>query len=89
MDLKKKILLMIVDKLGLEDDVDVENFDYDTPLFDAENGLGLDSIDVLELYVGVKKEFGIKVPNEKRSIFKSVSTIFDYISEVIGDEDEQ
>ena len=48
----------------------------------GNEGLGLDSIDVLELIVLLEKEYGIKLssPSEGKEIFKSVSTIADYVS---------
>lgn len=51
------------------------------PLFGE--GLGLDSIDSIELAVLMEREYGIKIndPKEGRKIFTSVSTIVDYILE--------
>lgn len=53
----------------------------DTPLF-GEEGLGLDSIDALELGMAVKKRFGVNLSGtteENRSRFASVKTLADYI----------
>ena len=62
--LEKTILNMIIDALSLED-VDVENFDYDVSIFASHDkegkGLGLDSVDSLELVVSLRSNFGIKV----------------------------
>ncbi|PXV93246.1 acyl carrier protein [Lachnotalea glycerini] len=85
MQLKEKVLKMVIERLGLEDDIDVNNYEYDMPLFETEIGLGLDSVDVLELFVGMKKDFGIKVPDDKKEVFKSVTTMSDYILQVSGE----
>jgi len=54
MELEKRILDLIIDTLSLED-VDTENFDYDVSIFASQDkegrGLGLDSVDALELVV--------------------------------------
>ena len=51
----------------------------DSPIFG--DGLGLDSIDALEIVVMLESEFGIKVKNESsaRDYFKSVSTLADFV----------
>lgn len=73
-DLKVKI----IDILNLED-VSVEDIKNDDPLFG--DGLGLDSIDALELIVLLDKEYGIKItdPKEGKTIFQSVEVMADYI----------
>jgi acyl carrier protein len=57
-----------------------EDIDTEAPLFGE--GLGLDSIDALELIVLLEKNYGIKLANpaEGKAIFKSVATIADYVS---------
>ena len=57
-----------------------EDIENDAPLFG--DGLGLDSIDALELIVLLEKQYGIKLanPGEGKDIFKSVTTIADYVS---------
>ena len=73
-DLKVKI----IEILNLED-VSVEDIRNDDPLFG--DGLGLDSIDALELIVLLDKEYGIKItdPKEGKTIFQSVGVMADYI----------
>ena len=73
-DLKVKI----IEILNLED-VSVEDIKNDDPLFG--DGLGLDSIDALELIVLLDKEYGIKItdPKEGKTIFQSVEVMADYI----------
>ena len=74
-----KIKEIIVRSLDLEE-VEPEAIETEAPLFGE--GLGLDSIDALELGMAIKKEFGIafsKDPAENKKVFYSVKTIADYI----------
>jgi len=58
----------------------------DEPLFGG--GLGLDSIDALEIVVMLESEFGIKVKNETtaRDSFRSISTLANYVEQKLGQE---
>ena len=78
-DLKSRIKGMMVENLMLK--MAPEDIGDDTPLFSPE-GLALDSIDALELAVGIEKNFGIATPSAEvaRHAFVSVSTIATYIS---------
>lgn len=78
-ELIEKLKEQIIEALNLED-VKPENIDNDAPLFGE--GLGLDSIDALELIVLIEKNYGIKLENpaQGREIFKSVNTMADFIS---------
>ena len=69
---------LIIKQLNLEV-VTLETFDPDMPLFGE--GLGLDSIDAIELIVLLDKNYGIKIGDSKegRKIFKSVRTIAEYV----------
>ena len=69
----------IIDALNLEE-ISPEDIDNNEPLFGA--GLGLDSIDALELIVILDRYYGIKLANpaEGKEIFKSVSSIADYVA---------
>jgi acyl carrier protein len=71
---------LIIKQLNLQE-VKPESFDENTPLFGE--GLGLDSIDALELVVLLDKNYGIKLydPKEARKIFQNVATVADYIEE--------
>lgn len=73
-DLKK----YIIDELNLED-LTPEDIDADAPLFGS--GLGLDSIDALEIILILEKYYGIKLANsaEAKPIFYSVRTLAEYI----------
>ena len=79
-DLKTRVKQLIVRQLKL--DVDPASIKDDAPLFgDAAEGLGLDSIDALELVLGVEKEFGIKVQDEEVGVsaFASVNALCDFV----------
>ncbi|MBO6012427.1 MAG: acyl carrier protein [Bacteroidales bacterium] len=73
-----KLNEQIIDALNLED-VRPDDIENDAPLFGE--GLGLDSIDALELIVLMEKYYGIKLQNpaEGKEIFKSVNCMADYI----------
>ncbi len=68
----------IIEALKL-DGVTSEDIDADAPLFGE--GLGLDSIDALELMLLLEKNYGIKLKNpaEGKEVFKSVRTMAEYI----------
>ena len=70
----------IIEALNLED-VKPEEIDNDAPLFGE--GLGLDSIDALELIVLMEKKYGIKLKDasEGRKIFQSIHVMADYIAQ--------
>ena len=69
----------IIEALNLED-MTAQDIDAEAPLFG--DGLGLDSIDALELIVLLEREYGIKLTNpaEGKKIFKSVASIADFVS---------
>ena len=60
-------------------DVEIEDMDENAPLFGE--GLGLDSIDALELIVLLERNYGIKLANpaQGKEIFKSIASIADYV----------
>ncbi|WP_068595609.1 phosphopantetheine-binding protein [Vaginella massiliensis] len=70
----------VVEVLNLED-INADEIDPKEPLFGE--GLGLDSIDALELIVLMDKEFGIKItdPKQGKTIFESIETMAKYITE--------
>lgn len=75
LELKEKI----IEALNLEE-MSPEELDTDTALFG--DGLGLDSIDALELIVLLEKNYGIKLANpaEGKAIFKNVRTIAEFVN---------
>jgi acyl carrier protein len=71
---------MIIDTLNLED-VTVQEIDDDSPLF--REGLGLDSIDALELVVAIEKTFNIIIEDEDvgKTAFASINALASFIQE--------
>jgi len=69
----------IIEVLNLED-VKLEDIDENAPLFGE--GLGLDSIDALELIVLMEKVYGIKLsdPNQGKEVFKSIKVMAEFIT---------
>ena len=69
----------IIESLNL-DGVKPESIKSDAPLF-GDQGLGLDSIDALELIVLMEKNYGIKLKDPKmgKQIFSSVQTMAEYV----------
>lgn len=79
--LENELKQLIVDTLRLED-VEPGEIDVSEPLF--FDGLGLDSLDALELGVAISKKYGIKLtndPDENRKVFASVNAMAQYIVE--------
>ena len=78
-ELEKQLKQQIIEVLNLED-MSPEDIEADAPLFG--DGLGLDSIDALELIVLLEKHYGIKLsdPSEGKAIFKSIHTMADYVA---------
>jgi len=79
-DLRTRIKEMLVKSLMLQ--TTAEEIGDDLPLF-GPGGLGLDSIDALELVVSMEKTFGVGVPNSEvaAKALRTVNTIHDYILE--------
>jgi len=79
-ELKAELKAKIIEALNLEE-VTVDEIEDQAPLFG--DGLGLDSIDALELTVLLDKDYGIKVTDPKigKTIFQSIETLAAYISE--------
>lgn len=79
-DLKTQIKQMIIDRLKLEGMTPGEIEDQ-APLFGE--GLGLDSIDALELVLGIEQVFGVKIEDESAGLkaFKNVDTLTAFIAE--------
>ncbi len=75
----EEIKQLIIDALDLED-ITVEDIEDDAPLFNE--GLGLDSIDALELGMALKKKYNLQMgpdSDENKKYFYSVKTLADFI----------
>lgn len=75
----EKLKTQIIEQLNLAE-VKPEDIKPDAPLFGE--GLGLDSIDALELIVLLEKHYGIKIedPKDGKTIFQSIRTMAEYIT---------
>jgi acyl carrier protein len=84
-ELITEVKKLIVERLKLEE-ITVEDIITDAPLFGE--GLGLDSIDALELVIGLEKEYGVSIPDAEvgKKVFQSVRTIAQYIVDNHGKE---
>lgn len=79
--LHTELKTLIIDVLNLED-ITVEDIDTDAPLFN--DGLGLDSIDALELGLAIKKTYNIVIDADDtntRHHFASIANLAHYISQ--------
>lgn len=77
-ELIKQLKQDIIEALSLEDVV-ADDFDADTPLF--IEGLGLDSIDALELILLMERKYGVKIedPKERRNVLRNVRAMAECI----------
>lgn len=76
--LHRRVKELIINRLQLEG-VTPEDIDDAAPLFG--DGLGLDSIDALELVIGIEKEFGVRIQDEEvgTKAFASVNALVDFL----------
>ena len=80
MQLEQQLKQLIIDSLALED-ISIEDIETDMPLFSSE-GLGLDSVDALELGLAVQKTFGLQLDGDQtqlRYYFESVDKLAHFI----------
>lgn len=80
-ELENEIKALIIDALSLED-VSPDDIDPEAPLFNE--GLGLDSIDALELGLALQKTYGVKLPSDPeqtRHHFTSIRALGAFVAE--------
>ena len=80
-ELAEELKVLLIDALDLED-IGPEDIETDAPLFG--DGLGLDSIDALELGVAIQKRYDLKIDTTSEDIgkwFYSIKSLSEYISE--------
>ena len=72
---------VLIKYLNLED-IDASEIDDKDPLF-GDDGLGLDSVDSIELVLAIEKEYSVKISDTKQydTIFSSVDTLLKYIND--------
>lgn len=74
-----EIANLIIEAINLED-VDANDIDPQAPIFNS--GLGLDSIDALEISLALSKTYGIKIKSSDKNvndIFSSIATLTDFV----------
>ncbi|MEA3412399.1 MAG: phosphopantetheine-binding protein [Pseudomonadota bacterium] len=80
-DMIEELKILLVSELNLEE-MSPEDIDANAPLF--RDGLGLDSIDALELAVLLDKKYGIKIKSSderNKEIFSSLTALADFVAE--------
>src|SRR5437764_3986838 len=87
-DLRRKLKELLIERLKFED-MTPDDIADDDPLF--AGGLGLDSIDALEIVVMLESEFGIRVKNETsaRDNFKSIATLAEFVESRLAQQTPQ
>lgn len=70
---KAKIKEMLCDRLGIDPDV----LSYDTTLFGE--GIGLDSIDSLEIISAIDEEYGVSMTGVGKEHFRNIDALADYV----------
>jgi acyl carrier protein len=80
-ELRSTIKRLLVTELNLKGR-DPETIEDDGPLFGG--GLGLDSLDALQLAISIEEQLGVRIPEgeEARTIFQSVRSLADYVAKV-------
>ena len=81
MSLENELKELIIEALMLED-VAIGDIDSDEPLF--VEGLGLDSIDALELAMAIDKKYGVRIKaddEENKTIFSNVRSLAEYVGQ--------
>lgn len=85
MTIENEVKELIIKALELED-IEPSDIEDEAPLF--VDGLGLDSIDALELGMALKKKYNLKMGSDKeenKKYFYSVKTLADYIRSNVGE----
>lgn len=81
---RRKLILdlkeMLIEKLSLS--LEPNEIAEDASLFGS--GLGLDSIDALEIVVAVEEMFDVSITDDNMSVFRSIDTIADFITDKQG-----
>jgi acyl carrier protein len=85
-ELRSELKRLVVAELNLKGR-DPESIGDDQPLFGAAGeGLGLDSLDALQLAMVIEEKYGVRIPegDEARAIFRTVRSLADHVAKVRG-----
>lgn len=74
-ELSERLKQVLIERLSLQ--LEIDEIADDSPLFGS--GLGLDSVDALEVAIAVETEFGVAITDEDLHAFRSVNTVLDFI----------
>ena len=79
LELSEQLKKIIIEELNLED-IEISEIDDNDPLF-GDEGLGLDSLDAVELVVLIQKHFGVEIKDmeEGKVALASISSLVDFI----------
>jgi acyl carrier protein len=80
-DLEAQLKRLIIDTLELED-IEVSDIVSEQPLFDEDAGLGLDSIDALEIGLALAEKYDVELDGEDeatREYFRSVASLANFV----------
>lgn len=81
-EVTERVKKVLIERLRLP--LKPDEISEDAPLFGI--GLGLDSVDALEIVVGIEQEFGVSITDEDMMAFRSVNSIVDFIFERLYSE---
>ena len=81
-NLENEVCQMLLERLGF-DDLSVEDIDFSAPLFAAADpdgvGLGLDSVDSLEIVAGIRQNYSVRMTGSDMHVFENVNTITEFV----------
>lgn len=79
-DIKTKLKELFIEELGLED-IEIDEWADDLPLFGEEEGIGLDSLDAVEIVVLIEKNYGVTINNvdEGKTAMASIANLSAFI----------
>lgn len=79
-NLKTEVKELIIQRLNISD-ISVEEIPDDTPLFASDNPLGLDSVDAIEIIMGLQEKYGVRIGDQNlaRVILNSINSIVDFL----------
>ncbi|HEY9033762.1 MAG TPA: phosphopantetheine-binding protein [Pseudomonadales bacterium] len=82
-ELIQALKLLIIEECDKEDEITLDEFTDDMPLFGNKSALALDSLDALQVSMAIQQRYGVRIEGSSlaRKVMQSVSTLANYISE--------